>query len=225
MKRFNNEKGIALVTALLLTLISLTFVMATLYMLTQGIKTTSSTKHYASALEATYGGVDFFTKDVLPEMLSMTTFVSSTFKNNYSAATYLNMAFNTTDACMQAKLTSTTPNWATGNVCNADQRSTDITVLRATPDMTFTLAGTAAGSSAYKVYAKIVDTPQLGNTDLSKGASLGLLTGGVVDNPGSGGIGVNGPSTIIPYLYTVEVQAEAAANPQETTRVTLLYAY
>ena len=111
MKRFNNERGIALVTALLLTLISLTFVMAVLYMLTQGIKTSTSTKHYATALEATYGGVDFFTKDALPQMLTSASsaFNSTTITNLYPT---LNMTMpNTSNGCMQAKLTSTSASW------------------------------------------------------------------------------------------------------------------
>jgi hypothetical protein len=220
MKRFNNERGIALVTALLLTLISLTFVMAVLYMLTQGIKTSTSTKHYATALEATYGGVDFFTKDALPQMLTSASsaFNSTTITNLYPT---LNMTMpNTSNGCMQAKLTSTSASWL-GAGCAAANLSSNIALLPTTADMTFTFPGTT-GSSAYTVYSKIVDTA-IGNTDTSAYASGGLLSGAGV---GSGsGVGGHTASTKIPYLFTVEVQAQAAANPQETTRVTLLYAF
>jgi hypothetical protein len=222
MKRFNNERGIALVTALLLTLISLTFVMALLYMLTQGIKTSTSTKHYANALEATYGGVEFFTKDALPQMLTLTStgFISTTFINQYTA---LDMKIpTTTNACMQAKLTSTSASWL-GAGCAAANLTSDISQLKATADMTFTFPGTV-GSSAYTVYSKIIDTA-IGNTDTSQYASGGLLIGGGVSRGGSSVGGGNTPATKIPYLFTVEVQGEAATNPQEKTRVTLLYAY
>jgi hypothetical protein len=229
MKRLNNERGIALVTALLLTLISLTFVMAVLYMLTQGIKTTTSNKHYANALEATYGGVDFFTKDVLPNMLTISpssfsstniTFSANQIKNLYPS---LQMTINTDNACMQAKLTSTIANWTSAVNCNANTNSSNIALLPATADMTFTFLGTT-GSSAYTVYSKIVDTA-IGNTDTSKYASGGLLIGAGVGRGGTSVGGGNTAATKIPYLFTVQVQGQATTNPQETTKVTLLYAY
>jgi hypothetical protein len=189
-------------------------------MLTQGIKTSTSTKHYATALEATYGGVDFFTKDALPQMLTSASsaFNSTTITNLYPT---LNMTMpNTSNGCMQAKLTSTSASWL-GAGCAAANLSSNIALLPTTADMTFTFPGTT-GSSAYTVYSKIVDTA-IGNTDTSAYASGGLLSGAGV---GSGsGVGGHTASTKIPYLFTVEVQAQAAANPQETTRVTLLYAF
>jgi hypothetical protein len=228
MKRLNNERGIALVTALLLTLISLTFVMAVLYMLTQGIKTSTSTKHYANALEATYGGVEFFTKDALPKMLTMTlapAFSSASITALYPAG--LGMTVTPTfNACMLAKLTLTpgvnNATWL-GAGCSANNVSSDISLLPATADMTFTFPGTT-GSSAYTVYSKIVDTA-IGNTDTSQYASGGLLIGAGVGRGGTSVGGGNTAATKIPYLFTVEVQGQAATNPQETTRVTLLYAY
>jgi type IV secretory pathway TraG/TraD family ATPase VirD4 len=222
MKRLNNERGIALVTALLLTLISLTIVMALFYMLTQGVKTSSSTKHYANALEATYGGVEFFTKDALPQMLTM---ASSAFNSGSFITLYptLNMTMpNTSNGCMQAKLTNTSASWV-GAGCVATNLTSDISQLKQTADMTFTFPGTV-GSSAYTVYSKIIDTA-IGNTDTSQYASGGLLIGAGVSRSGSSLGGGNSPATKIPYLFTVEVQGEAALNPQETTRVTLLYAF
>jgi len=44
MNRLNNNKGVALVTALMLTLISLTIVMALMYMITQGTTVSASNK-------------------------------------------------------------------------------------------------------------------------------------------------------------------------------------
>jgi len=46
MNRLNNNKGVALVTALMLTLISLTIVMALMYMITQGTTVSASYKRY-----------------------------------------------------------------------------------------------------------------------------------------------------------------------------------
>jgi hypothetical protein len=220
MKLTNNEKGIALVTALMLTLISLTFLMAVLYLLTQGARTSASAKHYASAMEATYGGVDFFTKDAIPQMLtSASAFSAASIISQYPT---LGMTITTSNNCMQAKLTSPASTWA-GAGCTADNISSDINQLKTTADMTFTFAGTA-GSSAYKIYSKIIDTA-IGNTDTSQWASGGLLTGVGVVRSGTAEGGSNTAATKIPYLFNIEVQGEAATNPLETTRLSLLYAY
>jgi hypothetical protein len=219
MKFYSNEKGIALVTALMLTLISLTFMMAVLYMLTQGTRTSASTKHYSSALEATYGGVDFFTKEALPQMMTVgPTFSPTNFANLYTSLG-MTIPSTTTQACMREKLTKST--WS--SACTAANKSSDITQLKTTADMTITFPGTA-GSSAYKVYAKIIDTA-IGNTDTSQWASGGLLTGVGVVRSGTAEGGSNTAATKIPYYFDIEVQGEAATNPLETTRVTLFYAY
>jgi len=67
----------------------------------------------------------------------------------------------------------------------------------------------------YRVYAKIVDTVE-GNT----GGEEGLLGKGVV-YAGSGEISV----MKIPYLYTIEVDAENATNPSERAKLSILYQY
>jgi hypothetical protein len=224
MNRLKNEKGIALVTALLLTLISLTFVMAALYLLTQGIRTSASTKQYKSALEASYGGVEFFTKDALPEMLQAgATFTSASFLGLYAAHPALDMDMVTTEECMRLKLTSTSGSW--GGVCTADERTSDIAQLKDTADLIFTLPGTA-GSSGYRVYTKVVET-KVGNTDTSViGSSGALLVGsGVGRSVSQATGGGSGPATKIPYLFTLEVQGEAATNPLEKKELTVLYAH
>ena len=225
MNRLKNEKGIALVTALLLTLISLTFVMAMIYLLTQGTKTSGGTKQYKNALEASYGGVEFFTKDALPQMLEAgTAFTAASFTGLYAANPTLNVAINPTDACMRAKLTSPSANWG-GGVCTPDQISSDISLLRTNPDMTFTLPGTA-GTPGYRVYTKVVET-KVGNTDTSLvGSSGALLVGsGVGRSESQARGGASGPATKIPYLFTLQVQGEAANNPRETKELTVLYAH
>jgi hypothetical protein len=219
MKLTNNEKGIALVTALMLTLISLTFMMAVLYLLTQGARTSASAKHYASAMEATYGGVDFFTKDAIPQMLTASTLVTESYLQGIYPT--LDMHLMASSACVQDKLTKATGEWSAA--CSENNKSSDITQLKTTADMTFTFAGTA-GSSAYKIYSKIIDTA-IGNTDTSQWASGGLLTGVGVVRSGTAEGGSNTAATKIPYLFNIEVQGEAAANPLETTRLSLLYAY
>jgi hypothetical protein len=225
MNRLKNEKGIALVTALMLTLISLTFVMAALYLLTQGIRTSASTKQYKSALEASYGGVEFFTKDALPEMLQAGAgFTSASFLGLYAAHPTLNMTIaNTSDACMQLKLTSTSASWV--GVCTANEINSDIAQLKTTADLVFNLPGTA-GSPGYRVFTKVVET-KVGNTDTSVvGSSGALLVGsGVGRSVSQAKGGGSGPATKIPYLFTLEVQGEAATNPLEKKELTVLYAH
>ena len=58
MKSLQNERGIALITSLLLTLISLAIVLAVLYLITQGIQVSGSSKRYTNAREASFATVD-----------------------------------------------------------------------------------------------------------------------------------------------------------------------
>src|ERR1039458_2481388 len=66
MKLICNEQGIALVTSLMITLISLTMIMALLYMMTTGIQVSGMQKRYKTVVDATYGGADVVAKDILP---------------------------------------------------------------------------------------------------------------------------------------------------------------
>ncbi|NPA54638.1 MAG: hypothetical protein GXO21_08250 [Aquificae bacterium] len=68
MKNQNN-KGIALVTTLVLGLIALTFIGALLYMLTNESNTSGITKRYTTALEAAKGTADYVISSLLSEKL------------------------------------------------------------------------------------------------------------------------------------------------------------
>lgn len=235
MKTIKNNRGIALVTALMLTLISLTIIMAALYLLCRGTLTSAATKKYNSAMEASYGGVEFFTKDALPELLEAASggaFAKTAITNLYSANPALNltMSANVTDACMQIKLTKPSSDWA-ANDCTADNITSDISQLnnnithKSTFDLRFTLPG-QPGTSGYNVYTKLVETKE-GNTDTTKlGSSGALLVGsGVARSESQGRGGASGPATKIPYLFTLQVQGEAASNPLEEKKLTVLYAH
>ena len=67
----------------------------------------------------------------------------------------------------------------------------------------------------YRVYMKISDTIE-GNS----AADEGLLKSGVV-NSGAGEVVV--PS--VPYLYTIEVLSQNQVNPNERSRISVLYQY
>ncbi len=61
----NNQKGIALVTTLVLGLIALAFIGALLYFLTSGTKISGVEKRYYTALEAAKGGANLVISNIL----------------------------------------------------------------------------------------------------------------------------------------------------------------
>jgi uncharacterized membrane protein YgcG len=226
LHRADNERGIALVTSLMLTLISLGIIMALLFMVTQGIRQSAAQKKYHSVLEASYGSIDFFGKDLLPRLISpaldgtlsttVTSLTSTSGTVNFSS---VQLQLPTSTACFTEKLTKPMSGWTS---CSSENRTSD---PRSNPDISFVLAGT--DNVGYRVFAKIVAT-QEGNTDVSGagggGSGGGLVAGGVVSSGGGGG-GVINPGTHYPYMYTMEIQGEKATNPDERSRLTVLYAF
>ncbi len=205
MRRLMNpQKGFALVTALMMTFISLVIVMAVFYMITQNIQRTGTFKRYKTALEASYGGTDIIVKEIVPLVLQNIT-DPKTFLETQYGGTLTNFSVSTTNTCMIDKLTKETSQW--DPACNAS------TSAKSGPDMTFQLQAT--GGQPYTVYSKIIDTMN-GNTDVS-----GLQLGGA---------GVAESSSIItpqhiPYVYRMEVQAERATNATEQANLSVVYAY
>ncbi|WP_420850277.1 hypothetical protein [Oryzomonas sagensis] len=207
MNRIKNEDGFALITSLMLTLISLTIVMALLYMMTQSVQVSGLNKHYKTALEATYGGAEIYAKDILPFIM-----------RNYSSATMaadLQTAFSngvtvtkllSDQSCIQSKLTKSTANWPAG--CSSTPYAT-----KESSDMSFTMA--AVTGSPFVVYSKIVDTVK-GNSDTS---GLQLEGSGVAESST-----VLTPQSI-PYIYRMELKGERQNNPMAQANIEVLYAY
>lgn len=204
MKKYlKNNDGIALVTSLMLTLISLTMIMALLYIVTQSTRVSGANKRYKTALDASYGGSELFTKDVLPFLLK-----------NYGSATlaattageFSDVALNISDqTCLQSKLTLPSEKWPVG--CSNSP------FPKQSPDVTFNLA--SATNTPYTIYSKIVET-MLGNTDVS---GLKLEGGGVAE--GSSGI----TPQHFPYLYRLEIQGEQSVASSAQGNIEVLYAY
>ncbi len=202
-QNLHNNKGIALLTALMMTFISLTIVMAVMYMVTQSIQQGGQTKRYRTALEASYGGADALVKQVLPVI------IDSSFKSDF---TLFSVSYpNDANCSVAAKLTLSSNEWAT--LCDQSPEPNK------SPDITFQLPASAGGQS-YTVYSKIIDT-LVGNTDMSAGGGGDALAGGVVEAGGGGGIDVKH----IPYVYRLEVQAERTVGATEQANITVLYAY
>ena len=116
------------------------------------------------------------------------------------------LTFNITSPCLTDKLNKETADW--DSACDKS-----ITVSPSYYDMYFDLG--TIGYPTYRVYSKIVDTVE-GNS----GADEGLISKGVVAS-GSGEVTV----VSMPYLYTIEVDAENVANPAERAKLSVLYQY
>jgi hypothetical protein len=211
MKHIGNDRGIALVTALLLTLISLAIVMALLYLITQGVQLSAASKRYRNALEASYGGAEVFTKEIIPQLMGATNTA------NLSVLLAGSPVFSNSP-CLQKKLNVATSNWGVPvagwpTVCGPTTKTAN---PLDTPDATFTLQGTALQPN-FNVYAKIVDT-QPGNSDTSGIEQLDSASGVAY-----GAAGVSPKH--MPATYRIEIQGQRANNPQEKAHLSVLYAY
>lgn len=212
MKILRNERGIALVTSLMLSFLALVIILALLYIVSQGTKLSASSKRYKSALEASYGGAEVFTKDIIPLLMKGTTdgtSLSSVLAGNapvFGNTTCLNGVNGA-----GGKLNSIPSKW--GAYCTGNMKSVAPNV---SPDTTFTLRG-QPGQPDFKVYAKIVDT-QPGNSDVSGTESLDSGAGVAY-----GAAGVSPKH--MPATYRIEVRGERATNPLEKANLSVLYAY
>jgi hypothetical protein len=205
MKVLRNEDGIALITALMFTLICLGMIMTLLYYVVAGTRMSGAQKRYRNALEASYGGTDFITKAIIPRLFNNYVDGKNSLINDFG--TSLNLTFPS-DA-IQTKMNTATASWPTAISKTIDPKDN--------PDLTFNLAGTSGNQ--FKVYSKIVDTVP----------GVGLVDASGVDYLDAG-IGVAGTSTATqtprtPNLYSIEVQGEAAVNPREKAALSVLYAY
>jgi len=218
-----NEKGIALVTSLLLTLISLTIVAALMYYVTLGVQMSAAGKRYKNVVEAGYGGISLAVNDLIPSMNNaifdnFTTGIQD-LTDRYGGSIGLAIA---SPNCLREKLDNATANW--GMICGANNKSFDPTQ---SPDFTFVLRATPGLGGAnpfgqtpgFRVYSKIVDTPIKGNTDK---ADRGNLREG--ENVTDSAEAQSGGKTI-PTTYRIEVRAEQEANPREKVDMSVLYAF
>jgi len=216
-----NERGVALAMVLILSAIILAVIAGLIYIITSGTQITGMQKRYKTALEAGLGG-----NDVMYQVISLRGDVQSldSLKESLSS---LDLEVVTPSTCvtqqaipdctaignytgLAAKLNLPTRCWS-----NCDSSLTiDPTNNPFSYDVSLQLPGSFT-TPTYSVYAKVVDTV-LGNS----GGEEGLLKHGVVSS-GSGDITV----VSVPYLYTIEVEAENADNPSERAKLSVLYQY
>ena len=211
MKRYlHDKKGIALVTSLMMTLMSMVIIMALLYVITGSTQRSGAAKRYRSALEAANGGAEVVVKDMMPYLMNQfqsytSSQVINNFKTDFTSVGFVEV--NTTSAdCLKAKMYQNTASWP--SACSATFNP------KTQPDVTMTLQATS--STPFNVYTKIVDTI-VGNSDtsgsrLEDGGGVAYSSAGITPQH-------------FPYVYRVEVQGERQTNAVEKSNISVLYAY
>lgn len=216
MKQLKNEKGLALVTVLVLSLITLSIISTLVYMVIHGTRISGYYKRYETAREAAVGGAELG-GDLINERGDLTISFLPMWSTSTGAGGFLDCDCDDPDkpndnrdsmgvrTCLCDKLCDSTEDWR--GACSSTLTPTD------SPDLEFDLAGI---NTNYRVSVKIVDTIR-GNSDLS-GEELGGT--GVVSST-SGII----PAPPMPYLHRVEINSEDIVNQLERSRISALYAY
>jgi hypothetical protein len=219
-----NEKGIALAMMLILAAVALLIMAGLLYIITSSTQISGMQKRYKTALDAGFGGANIsyqfisFRGDPI-DTSSFQTLLSS-----------INPVITTPDGSGTGDCSGTdisgvpyhglaaklmTPTYRNGvRIWSADCDST-MSIIPGTTisyDMQFEVPGSP---SNYIVYAKIVDTVE-GNSPADKGL-------------GGEGVVVSGGGVVtvmkMPYLYTMEMQAQSVTNPSERAKLSILYQY
>ena len=210
MRLLRNQDGIALITALMFTLLSLGMIMLLLYYVLAGTRMSASHKRYRNSMEAAYGGTDLVTKTILPRLLVFNSYSGQ--KNSLLSefSGELGLSFPSASPALKTKLSTATASWPSNVSATPNPKDA--------PDITLLLKG-ATATGKFKVYTKIVDTVP----------GVGLLDATNIDYL-DGGLGVAGSSSSTatlrtPNIYSIEVLGESAANPQEKAALSVLYAY
>ncbi len=219
IKTISNEKGIALITALLLSSIMMTIIMYLMYMLTGSITTSGAHRRYKTVLEASYGSSELIIKEIFPLLLSDVK--SSATNLKLSPLTSAFDITSTSDSCFQQKLTQPSSKWSADCSKSADATSN--------PDITLQFKSTSLDKIT--VYTKIVESmcsdprpyPE-GTCTSSDLSGVDYLDGGTGVNYGSGGVSAITVQQI-PATYRVEIEGQRATNPIEKTKLSVLYSY
>jgi hypothetical protein len=204
-----NNKGIALITALMFTLIILALIIGTLSLVNIGSRTGGGLKVYKNTVEAAYGGSDVVMNDVIPRLFQ--NYSTKVIRDDYNKTQFNKVMEFGSSACIRSKrdLENSGSNWS---ACGDKSINAKLS-----PDMTFQLVGT--NNQSFKVYAKIVDTISGVTFAGVGGTGSQLLGGGVTES--SAGTTMN----LSHFVYRVEVTSEKATNPLEASKVSVLYEY
>lgn len=204
----DNQRGVALVTALMLGLFGMLMVLALVFMVTTGVWTSGAKVRYQRALDSAHGGIRFFVTEIIQRGLAGTPL------GNMGAFGDMNVVAGITNADFSAKLTTT------GFVNDLNEEaarpypdnSPNSPAPNDRPDVTATFV--MPNGADITVSSTILSTTR-GNS--GTGGNL-LLSGGVVNNNS----GTFTPQHF-PYLYQIQTQGQGAAN--ENARLSGIYAY
>ena len=200
----SNEKGTALVLALLLGLIGLVMVISVMYMTGTATWMSGSKKRYQTSLTSAYGGMDFFIKEIIPRGMGGTDLGSM---GSYGTLLTTSGTGFTSNSNFTNKLTTSDPS---GGITR------DYTGANATGiDARFTLALDGPDM--------IVDTTISKTTLGNSGITNNMLLGGGVVNSNNGVV----IPQHIPYLFQSDISSsyEATAAINESATLSSLYAY
>lgn len=206
MRTLRCQDGAALITALMLTMLSLVIALALLSTVMTGTRIAASQKRYRTALAAAHGGVDLFTREIVPRLFLPGSSPGSV-RTDFLLID-LQLSQSRYD-CLRQKLHNATANW-TG--CGAEV-SSDPAV---SPDVTFKLTGELP-HGGFEVSTKIVDTVP-GNSDKH---DIGL----------DAGLSASGRDEVIhprhvPGIYNISVQGvREGVGAREKASLGVLYAY
>jgi hypothetical protein len=216
MKNIKNNQGFALVTSLMITMISLVMIMGILTSVIQSTQLSNTKKTYQNATQAAYGGADIAAYEILPRLFGATSdsnlsSLITTMKTDFNNL----LEFKGNDKCMLDKLHLDTASWTN---CSTDLISS--AKVRSFPDFEFKLGG--VNGIPYTVRTKIVDTTA-GVEYINASSATPLVTGGVASAKSKF------TAYLAHYVYRIEVTAEKSSNdrfqPAEHSAVTVVYEY
>jgi Tfp pilus assembly protein PilX len=213
-----NKKGMALVMALIVIVISAGLVAGVMYYALSGSETSGLQRKYQSSKEASLGAIDVLVKEIIPRAVQADTATTGEGLSNVigtfqSIPGIVNaVSPSASNLCFRDKLTKARSLW-TNCTTETDKIRIDPTQ---NPDITFKLLSVSGTTKSYEVRLKIVDT-SLGNTNMSGIMLEGL---GVVES-GSGTI----TAKHTPYLYTIATEGKLENSTTERANIEVLYAY
>lgn len=204
----DNQRGVALVTALMLGVFGMLMVLALVFMVTTGVWTSGAKVRYLRALDSTHGGIRFFVSELVQRGLAGTQL------SNMGAFGTMNVVQGISNANFAAKLTTT--GFVNDPAEDATRPYPDNSPNSLAPNNfpDITAAFSMPNGADITVNSTILSTSR-GNS--GTGGNL-LLSGGVVNNSS----GTVTPQHF-PYLYQVQAQGQGAAN--ENARLSGIYAY
>lgn len=202
MKQLNN-KGIALLTALMMMVIILSIILGVMYLITENIKGSAARKTYRNVVEASYGGADLVAKEIIPQLFNnISTSILSSSLNSIHASF-------ASSACLRNKMENAPTNWSSsGTTCNSGINP------KVNPDMSFELSG--VDGQGFTVYTKIIDTTP--GVPYSAGTSQ-LVGGGVAESSAGSTLKLDH------YVYRIEISGERTVRPAEKSNISVLYEY